>query len=480
MMHDPTQDIQTLFSNFSTQTISHIDALPQSGSNRRYYRVHVSNAEGSEPDTYMAAWSVDVAENETFMRYSAFFKSRGIHVPEVLSVSADRQLYLLEDLGNTSLMDLVLKEGYTDRVFQLYEKALSQLAAMQIAGKELIQSSMPVFDAEAILQDLLYFKYYFADVHQVAYNKALLFRELQQLSSETAAMLPRYFMFRDFQSRNIMIRNGEVYFIDYQGAMQGHPAYDAASLLYQAKASLPETWKEQLFKQYLLYFQQHAPVHSGTFTQAYRSMVFIRMLQTLGAYGLRGLIEKKSHFISSIAPALHQLRDMLPLYALQQYPELSKVLTSLTHESMLQQYVGVKANEQTPLVVHIYSFSFIKRGYPEAQSDNGGGFVFDCRGILNPGRLEAFKTQTGRDAAVMHFLETQTRMNDFLKHVYEVVDITVENYIERGFDHLTVNFGCTGGQHRSVYAADALSKHLREKYQVATVVHHLEQSFDLP
>lgn len=478
MMHDPTQDIQTLFSSYSEQTLTHIDKLPQSGSNRQYYRLHIAVNNASVQNTCIAAWSNDTKENDAFIRYSQFFKARGIRVPEILAVSGDRHLYLQEDLGYTSLLDVLLQQGFTEKVYRLYEQALSQLAVMQVAGKELIQSSTPVFDEQAILQDVLYFKFYFADVHSVPYDKAMLFQELQTLSAETASMLPRYFMFRDFQARNIMVHQDEVYFIDYQGAMQGHPTYDVASLLFQAKAALPDTWKENLFKHYVSSFQQQAPVHNTTFTQAYRSMVFIRMLQTLGAYGFRGLIEKKPHFISSIAPALKQLRDILPSYRLSQYPELQKVLQTLTGEAVRNKYAVVKAEEDTPLVVHINSFSFIKRGYPAAASENGGGYVFDCRGILNPGRLEAFKTQTGRDSGVIHFLETQTRMNDFLRHVYEVVDITVENYIERGFDHLTVNFGCTGGQHRSVYAADALSKHLREKYNVPTVVNHLEQSFN--
>ncbi|HML57022.1 MAG TPA: RNase adapter RapZ [Ferruginibacter sp.] len=478
MMHDPTQHIHALFQTFSEQTITHIDKLPQSGSDRRYFRVHVTPADASGKNTFIVAYSQHTEENNNFIRYAAFFKSHGIRVPEVLAVSDNQQWYVQEDLGYTSLLDVVLKQGFTENVYKLYEQALSQLASMQVAGKALTDSNAPVFDQQAILHDLLYFKFYFADVHPISYDKSALFQELQKLASETAALLPKYFMFRDFQSRNIMVHQNEVYCIDFQGAMQGHPAYDAASLLYQAKASLPDDWKEKLFKHYLLCFQQHAPVHTTTFTQAYRSMVFIRMLQTLGAYGFRGLIEKKAHFISSIAPALNQLREALPAYQLQHYPELKKVLQALTGEDVLKKYKVVQAKEDTPLVVHINSFSFIKRGYPAAESDNGGGYVFDCRGILNPGRLEEFKTQTGRDPGVIDFLESQTRMKDFLQHVYNVVDITVENYIERGFDHLTVNFGCTGGQHRSVYAADALSKHLRDKYNVPTIVHHLEQTFN--
>ena len=143
-------------------------------------------------------------------------------------------------------------------------------------------------------------------------------------------------------------------------------------------------------------------------------------------------------------------------------------------DEIIQRFTPVQADENTPLVVKIHSFSY-KKGLPVDDSGNGGGFVFDVRGIDNPGRHDEYKTITGRDRAVMEYLERQTRMQDFLNAVFDIVDISVEEYIKRGFSSLSVSFGCTGGQHRSVYAADALARHLKNKYKVQMEVKHLVQ-----
>lgn len=474
MIQSPTEAIQALFKTISSEQIVAIEVLPASGGDRTYYRVF-SKKEGVDY-TCIATCGRNIEEHKSFIKLSKFFADKGLPVPSILAVNEDASVYLQEDCGNDSLLQLVNKEGFTEKVYALYKDAVHSLAKLQTIGSAL-KTDLLKFDADAILHDLLYFKFYFLDTLSLNYSKQDLLKEFQALSNNTANLRPHTFMYRDFQARNIMVKEDKVCFIDFQGGLLGHPAYDVASLLYQAKAALPQDWKDKLWSEYYTAFNAHKPTDQKEFTSGYQSMVFIRMIQTLGAYGFRGLFERKSHFISSIQPALLQLKSFLNNYDLNDYPVFKNVLSEITKDEIIQKFKSVRANEHSNLVVHINSFSFIKRGYPMERSENGGGYVFDCRGILNPGRLEEFKTQTGRDKDVMTFLETKTQMGSFLQHIFDVVDVTVENYLERNFDHLTISFGCTGGQHRSVYAADALDKHLREKYNVKTVVHHMEQPF---
>jgi hypothetical protein len=287
----------------------------------------------------------------------------------------------------------------------------------------------------------------------------------------------QYFMHRDCQSRNVMVRDGEAYFIDYQGGMQGALQYDIASLLWQARAQMPYEWRDELVG---YYFEQanaclNGKLNKKEFLNNYDGFVLIRMLQTLGAYGFRGLFERKPHFIASIPFALKNLKWFLenkntPI----RLPALQKVLEAIVADEIMARFEPVTASETSKLTVHINSFSY-KKGIPEDQFDNGGGYVFDCRGILNPGRIDEYKTQTGRDKPVQEFLLHKTNMPTFLQHVFGMIDISVEDYLKRDFEGLTISFGCTGGQHRSVFAADRLAAHLHEKYKVRTVVNHIEQ-----
>jgi len=287
----------------------------------------------------------------------------------------------------------------------------------------------------------------------------------------------KYFMFRDFQSRNIIINNDEVFFIDFQGGMKGALQYDVASLLWQAKAQLSDEWKEKLLQYYLDVVDELLikPIDRNVFVGQYNGYVLIRMLQVLGAYGFRGLFERKAHFLISIPIALKNLKSFLESSHVGIITtELTRMLNTITTREIIANFEPFQADEQTPLIVSVNSFSY-KKQLPQDETGNGGGFVFDCRGLLNPGRFEEFKTLTGQNKKVIDFLEQRTRMNEFLNGVYDVIDISVEDYIKRGFSNLMVSFGCTGGQHRSVYAADKLAEHLREKFDVRTVVTHCEQ-----
>jgi RNase adapter protein RapZ len=333
------------------------------------------------------------------------------------------------------------------------------------------------FGKQAIMADLLYFKYYFLDAIRKPYDKQKLIDDFEALSNYLTHTEYKYFMFRDFQSRNVQVKNNQVYFIDFQGGMKGAPQYDPASLVWQARANLPDDWKNRLLDYYMNHFEHvtKTSIDREVFKSQYNGYVLIRLLQVLGAYGFRGLFERKAQFLSSIPQALQNLKWFFENNSLGiAVPEFRKVLKICVDDDVISRFTPVKATDTTPLVVKICSFSY-RKGIPEDASGNGGGFVFDCRGIDNPGRHEQYKTIHGRDRPVMEYLERQTRMQDFLNSVFDIVDLTVEQYISRGFSSLAVNFGCTGGQHRSVYAADQLARHLKNKYKVKVDLCHVVQ-----
>ena len=474
-MNNVVQDIRRLFATYSEDSIESIEKIPQSGSIRVYFRIRANG------NSFIATYGSNIQENQVFIRFSRHFLSSDCPVPEILAVSEDNSLYIQEDFGDISLLNKLEQQGYSDYVYELFKASLKSLARLQIKGDEGLNYNLCLtskeFGKQAIMSDLLYFKYYFLDTLQIPYDKERLIEDFEALSTYLSYADHKYFMFRDFQSRNIMIRNEHVHFIDYQGGMKGALQYDVASMLWQAKAELPDDWKNGLLEYYMDCAEEvlGKPIDRIRFRSQYNGYVLIRLLQVLGAYGFRGLFERKAHFLISIPLALKNLKWFL---ANKQVgivlPEFERLLLLITQDNIVSRFEPVHADDSTPLVVRINSFSY-KNGMPEDSSGHGGGFVFDCRGILNPGRLEAFKTQTGRDKAVKDYLEQETRMPEFMNSVYDLVDISVEDYIKRGFDCLEISFGCTGGQHRSVYAADALSRHLKNKFRVKIHLHHREQ-----
>ncbi|TAL40773.1 MAG: hypothetical protein EPN92_14050, partial [Chitinophagaceae bacterium] len=377
-------------------------------------------------------------------------------------------------------------------VYSLFKKSLEELASLQVNGDKGLDYERCLtnkeFGKQAIMADLLYFKYYFLDALRRPYDKQQLIEDFEALSNYLTHAEYKFFMFRDFQSRNIMVTsplspsgggNGEVvHFIDYQGGMKGAPQYDVASMLWQARANLPDDWKNNLLEDYMSAFEKIIATHVDRtiFRSQYNGYVLIRLLQVLGAYGFRGLFERKAHFLTSIPLALKNLRWFIENQSMGiALPEFRKVLDICIADEIIEQFTPLQASEDNPLIIKINSFSY-KNGIPGDSSGNGGGFVFDCRGILNPGRFDEFKTLTGRDKSVKDFLEQQTRISEFLNSVFDIVDITVEDYIKRNFESLVISFGCTGGQHRSVYAADALARHLRNKFKVKIQLNHREQN----
>lgn len=468
--------LEKLFEEHFNKPVEKVTALPVSGSDRRYYRLTAGDISA------IGTHNANVAENNTYFYFTELFRKHEINVPEVYKVSKDRRCYLQQDLGSTSLFDLLQKEGYTDEVRKLFHKSLEQLARVQwIAGREADFNqcfATRQFDEKAIMADLLYFKYYFADLQKVHYDRQALMDEMEQLSKELGRIQPQMLMYRDFQSRNVMLHDGKLYFIDYQGSMQGPTQYDVASLLWQAKAKLPAAWKEDLLNGYIatinsLPIPRMEELH---FRRGYTQFVLLRLLQVLGAYGYRGLLEHKPHFLTSIAPALKNLEMFISdnPQLLTSYNELRSLLEKISTPEIQQRYATVLPAEDVKLKIEVASFSY-KSGIPKDKSTHGGGYVFDCRGILNPGRYAAYKTLTGKDELVRQFLEQETRMPEFLQHVFGLVSINVDDYLSRGFEHLSVSFGCTGGQHRSVYAAEQLAKFITSKYNIPVTVSHLNE-----
>lgn len=469
--------ILELYEKWKGKPAVSVDLLPQSGSDRRYFRIH--EASGS---SIIATIGANTRENEVFIYFSNHFQDKNLPTPRIFAVNDETTIYLQEDFGDVSLLNKLESLGLCDEVYNLFKQSLQELARLQVTADEGLDYNQCLtnkeFGKQAIMSDLLYFKFYFLDALRKPYDKQQLIDDFEALSSYLTHTEYKYFMFRDFQSRNILVDDADkVHFIDYQGGMKGAPQYDVASMLWQAKANLPEEWKHKLLVDYMDAFEDiiGQPVDRGIFQSQYNGYVLIRLLQVLGAYGFRGLFERKAHFLTSIPMALKNVRDFIEHQNVGiSVPEFRKVLDICVSDEIIERFTPLRADETTPLVVHINSFSY-RKGIPEDVTGNGGGYVFDCRGILNPGRLDKYKPFHGKDKEVKDFLEQQTRMPEFLNSVFDVVDITVEDYLRRGFNNLMVSFGCTGGQHRSVYAAESLARHLKNKFGVKIEINHIEQ-----
>ena len=472
-----------------------IKALTASGSNRRYYRItqapHTSEALwGPHEDTQISAIGVEGTsrdENRAFLYMARHFAEKGLNVPRVLGVSADEMNYIQEDLGDTLLFDYIAdgrKSGvFNDKEKAMLQKTLRALARLQTKGAEDFDFQkcypQPEFNLRSIQWDLHYFKYCFLKATGLDFQENKLEDEFERLAYILLQQRMPTFMYRDFQSRNVMIKTehtaqGEEltpYFIDFQGGRKGPVHYDVASFLWQAKANFSQELRDELVETYLDELQQHMPVNREEFRETLKHFVLFRTMQVLGAYGFRGYFEKKPHFLQSIPFAIDNLRQLLAS-ASEDYPYLIEVLQSMTE---MQQFKEVSVRH--PLVVKVYSFSY-KKGIPADGSGNGGGFVFDCRGVNNPGKYERYNFFTGMDEPVIQFIEQDGEMKPFLEAAQTMVDASVKRYMERGFRNLMVCFGCTGGQHRSVYAAEKTAQHINEKFGVEVQLIHREQDME--
>src|SRR3954466_10546589 len=417
-------------------------------------------------------------ENAAFVEFSRHFRRHGLPVPEIYAEDLDHGAYLEEDLGDTSLSELLSNNRKGEQiglqVIEAYRRSIATLPRFQVeAGRDLdykVCYPRGSFDRQSISWDLNYFKYYFLRLAGIPFNEQALEDDFSRLTKFLLSAPRDYFLYRDFQSRNIMLPGGKPFFLDYQGGRKGALQYDVASLLYDAKADLPPDLRQQLLDHYLETLRNFIDLKPDVFLHHYYAFVYIRIMQALGAYGFRGFYERKVHFLQSVPYALKNLRWLLHNVKLPiALPTLLQAFHSVLGSEKLQQI----ASEADNLVVRIFSFSF-HRGLPTDESGNGGGFVFDGRSLPNPGREERFKQLTGRDAPVIEYLNQEQSVHQFLASVMSLVDSSVSNYQQRGFKNLIVSFGCTGGQHRSVYLAEQVAKRLRGRPGIEVVLHHRE------
>jgi aminoglycoside/choline kinase family phosphotransferase len=474
------QSLSLLFLEATGKKAGEQIALTASGSNRRYYRIVSEDTSTS----LIGVQGTSRDENHAFLYMAEHFMNKGLNVPKVVAVSDDEMNYVQQDLGNVLLFDYIA-EGRKTGVFSAKEKdmlreTMRALARFQVKGAEDFDFNQcypqPEFNLRSILWDLNYFKYCFLKATGLDFQEDKLENEFERLAYILLQNRMNAFMYRDFQSRNVMVCKKEdgtdiPYFIDFQGGRKGPVFYDVASFLWQAKANFHPDLREELVEVYLEELEKYMPVDHDVFYDTLKHFVLFRTMQVLGAYGFRGYFEKKPHFLQSIPFAIDNLRHLLK-HASEDYPYLIEVLQQMTEMKQFKD-VGVRK----PLVVRVMSFSY-KKGIPADPSGNGGGFVFDCRAVNNPGKYERYTHFTGMDEPVIQFLEEDGEMLPFLEQAYQLVDFSVKRYMDRGFQNLMVSFGCTGGQHRSVYSAEMMAQHINEKFGVEVQLIHREQNME--
>lgn len=483
--------------------------LSGAGSNRTYIRIT-----GGEGQTVIGVIGTSRDENHAFVSLARHFTNKRLPVPEILAVSGDELRYLQTDLGDVSLFDAI-RGGrdaggrYNQHEKQLLVNAIKALPDIQIRGAQGLDWNccypQPEFNVDSVRFDLNYFKYCFLKATELDFHELKLEANFRMFAKDLVSEPSNSFLYRDFQARNIMIdKQGKPYFIDFQGGRKGPFYYDLASFLWQASAKYPFKLRRELVYEYYYSLKNYTEVPSVRhFVERLSQFVLFRMLQVLGAYGFRGYFERKKYFLDSIPPAMENLRDLLKIGPQAfPYPYLMEILERLTQ---LPQFApaevsapvrrdGFRTSDSNiyeahpqdgpatfskydgkgPLVVRVFSFSY-RKSIPEDSSGNGGGYVFDCRSTHNPGRYEPYKKLTGLDEPVIRFLEDDGEILTFLAHVYDLADHHVQRYIQRGFTSLMFSFGCTGGQHRSVYCAQHLAEHLHEKFGIEVHITHREQ-----
>lgn len=474
MTSNISHDLEQLYRRWYGQPAEHITPLDADGSSRKYFRITDAGR------TVIGAYNADYRENVAFVTLSRHFKKYDLPVPEIYTADLDYHLYLQQDLGDDTLFsiaaDIRKREGFSDRLIGMYRQVLDILPRFQIeAGRDLdytVCYPRSRFDEQSIRWDLNYFKYSFLKLASIPFDEQALEDDFDRFIRFLMAADCDYFLYRDFQSRNVMWLHDRPYFIDYQGGRKGALQYDVASLLLDAKVEMPWPVREELLEYYMQAVAHFLPVSRETFLNHYYGYAFIRVMQAFGAYGLRGLYEGKSHFLRSIPPGIDNLEGLLERARLPvRLPALTGAWERLVRSESLRR-IG---RESGPgLTAHIRSFSY-KEGIPRDETGHGGGFVFDCRVLPNPGRYPEYASLTGRDEAVIAYLEKESTVQKFLRQTDALVDQAVAHHLSRRFTDLTIHFGCTGGRHRSVYCAERIAARLRERGDIIVDLRHREQ-----
>ncbi|MBN2663539.1 MAG: phosphotransferase [Bacteroidales bacterium] len=466
-MDNLLKKIETKFLSFSSNKVNKIILLQQSGSYRKYFRISTQNG------SILGVYNPDLNENKAFLNFTKHFAQKGFNVPKIIKSFEAENIYFIQDLGNITLFDFIQTNNDEKLILSTYKKVVDELINLQTEGiKDLdLAYAYPrqSFDNQSIIWDLNYFKYFVLKIAKVPFNEQKLEDDFNIFAKLLTNIDMNYFLFRDFQSKNIMLHDNKIYFIDYQGGRKGAFYYDLASLINDSKANLSDNIKQQILSYYFTKISLKVNINSDEFYSNYYSFALIRLMQAFGAYGFRGLVEHKLSFIKSIPNALNNIKIILKqAIVLQNLPELKKSLTFLIENSELSE----KFNSISNVNIEINSFSYKKTGYLNDAAGNGGGFVFDCRFLPNPGKEQEYKNLTGKHIKVIKYLEGYPEVETFISQSVEMIRKAVIRYQKLGYKNLQVNFGCTGGQHRSVYCAEKTAEILKYLYNYNINIFH--------
>ena len=470
-MKDIKDTILENFKKFNNSKVKDINILKQSGSYRKYYRLSLENT------SILAAYNPDSFENDAFVSFANHFASKGLNVPEIYNYYPEEKIYFLEDLGDKTFYDFMNENHDDDLITEKHKKILKHLLKFQTQGIKGLDLSKcyprEEFDKQSIMWDLNYFKHFTLKQAKVNFNEQKIEDDFNKLADFLTKTNTNFFLFRDFKAKNIMLKDNNYYFIDFQGGRKGAIYYDLASILFDSKTTLSQKQILELAKFYFSIISEFIEENEEEFFTLFYHYVLIRLLQTFGTYGFRGLVEKKNHFIDSIPKAIENFKFLLKnKYLTIDLPELKSAMNELVTDSdftkMFEKFPDVK--------IRINSFSFIQNGYPADKENNGGGFVYDCRFLPNPGREEKYKSLTGLDHEVIDYLESIPEVEEFIATTVDSIRKAAQNYQKLGYNNIQINFGCTGGRHRSVYSAEKTAELLKKRYKANIEIKHLQKN----
>lgn len=452
------KSVINLFESWQGHQPDSLVELPASGSNRMYFRLTYGT------QSCIAAFNPDLRENRAFITLAKHFTNLELPVPQILATDTDGLCYLISDLGDTTLFSLLPHDPAVKRfsadIMGLYRQSLEWLTQFQIKGTKGLDYSVcyprHAFDRHSMMWDLNYFKYYFLKISGIGFDEQKLEDDFERFADTLGKTPSNFFLYRDFQSRNIMVVNNQPFFIDFQGGRRGALQYDVASLIFDAKANIPSAQRLELLDFYIDNLANYHNFDESEFRKEFYGFALMRILQALGAYGFRGGVERKTLFLQSVPYALRNLKWLCQNNLL---PQATPYLNMMVEKLAATAPEITLPETHTGLTVHLRSFSY-KNGIPPDEWGNGGGFVFDCRSLTNPGRMNEYKPLTGKDLPVIAYLDQQEEAQKFLDQAMQMSMAAIHNFAQRGFNHLMISFGCTGGQHRSVYCAEQLAMKL--------------------
>lgn len=327
-----SENAKRFFENHFGEKSTQFVTLAQSGSAR------VNFLAQNQTGKYIITYNENIAENESFLYFSELFSELNLNTPKIFSISDDRKIYIQEFLGEKTFSEIIAEEGLSENVQTLVKQTLKQLFELQekTNGKIDFQKTFEYesYDELPVMHDLYYFKNFVADVLELEYHKSSLLKEFKEIINLIENLEPKGIMIRDFQARNIMVNNeNKVSFIDYQSAMKGPLMYDVISFLFQAKANFPENFKNEMLEFYIQQFEDKEA--QSQLKNSVKPIQMMRFLQVLGAYGFRGLIQRKQHFIASLDKGIQNITEFSESWdEMKNYPELKKVIEQLSSEKV--------------------------------------------------------------------------------------------------------------------------------------------------